>query len=147
MSSTTPTGRRSPPPARAVRPRWTPSGTCATPPRYPRPRACPRATWPRPSGPSRPSPSSRRPGRALGAPGRLQEELLPAVGHRVDRLGLGPLLRVAAQALAQAPLGDQLVQGVEPPVAGHQASALLLAEPDVGPDGRGQPREARGRVL
>src|SRR5262249_6371437 len=57
--STTPTARRSPPRARAVRRRWTPSGTCATRRRSRRPRACPRAIWPRRSGPR------RGPGRSL----------------------------------------------------------------------------------
>ena len=38
-SSTTPTARRSPPPAPAARPRWTPSGTCATTRRSRRPAA------------------------------------------------------------------------------------------------------------
>ena len=38
-SSTTPTARRSPPPAPAVRPRSTPSGTCATTPDVPTPES------------------------------------------------------------------------------------------------------------
>ena len=40
ISSTTPTARRSPPRVPAARPRSTPSGTCATPRRCPRPREC-----------------------------------------------------------------------------------------------------------
>ena len=39
--STTPTARRSPPPGRAVRRRWTPSGTCATPREVPTPAGIP----------------------------------------------------------------------------------------------------------
>ena len=39
---------------RHARPRWTPSGTCATRPASTRPRTCPRATSPRPSGPRAP---------------------------------------------------------------------------------------------
>ena len=46
--ATTPTARPSPPPARAVRPRWTPSGTCATTPLFrPRRRSKVPATWPK----------------------------------------------------------------------------------------------------
>ena len=76
-SSTTPTARRSPPPAPAVRRRSTPSGTCATRPACPRPPRCaPAIPAPR-SGRRRPSPRrkacdvlgwSRRMGRAgIGA--------------------------------------------------------------------------------
>ncbi|MEZ5121205.1 MAG: FAD-dependent oxidoreductase [Solirubrobacterales bacterium] len=57
-SSTTRTARRSPPPAPAVSPRWTRSGTCATPRRCRRRPGCPTATWPRRSG---------RPGRLMAA--------------------------------------------------------------------------------
>ena len=52
-SSTTPTARRSRRRARAARRRSTPSGTCATRRRSPRRPGCPRATWPRRSGPRR----------------------------------------------------------------------------------------------
>ncbi len=57
-SSTTPTARRSPRRAAAVRRRSTPSGTCATHRRSRRPhRWRTSATWPRRNGPPRPSPS------------------------------------------------------------------------------------------
>ena len=50
-SSTTPTARPSPPPARAARPRSTPSGTCATTRACrPPPRSRAPATWPSSSG-------------------------------------------------------------------------------------------------
>ena len=60
---------RSPPPGRAARPRWTPSGTCATRRRSRRPTACRTATSPRPSGLRRGHELAAR--RAPGARARL----------------------------------------------------------------------------
>ena len=103
----TPTARPSRPPAPAVRPRSTPSGTCATTPlfRPPRPSKAP-ATWPSSSGrpPRARSGGARRRGpRGLRRRRRRRSRADLPRGARHDQVLARPTSRTAARSRSRSP--------------------------------------------